>query len=388
VFIGWLLSLPNGRGNHSDLCESKVKRLIEEFTDVLNLDLSDLVVLTEAASGNYVFAPLIAAMAKAERVIAVTKDSKYEKAKKIIDNTLSMAKSFGVKRDSIQIVNDLRPDLIEEVDIVTNLGFVRPISKGFISHLKESAVISLMYETWELRDQDIDLAESLQRGIPVLGLNEQHDALKIFDYIGHLCMKILFEAGLEIFKSKIVVVGNNEFGKNIIKTLTAAGAEVLCATRFDLRLIRELGGTKIGNSMKGDRAQQSIKDCDALVVNTYPDQNIVIGEHGDISAVRLFDLSPETVIVQFNGLIDRKSLGGYGFTCLPIEEPTAGHMGWTLAYLGPKPVIALNCGGLKVGELLARARLKGMGCEAAKREALKNSICQDFSTDQYKQHQN
>jgi hypothetical protein len=388
VFIGWLLSLPNGRGNHSDLCESKVKRLIEEFTDVLNLDLSDLVVLTEAASGNYVFAPLIAAMAKAERVIAVTKDSKYEKAKKIIDNTLSMAKSFGVKRDSIQIVNDLRPDLIEEVDIVTNLGFVRPISKGFISHLKESAVISLMYETWELRDQDIDLAESLQRGIPVLGLNEQHDALKIFDYIGHLCMKILFEAGLEIFKSKIAVVGNNEFGKNIIKTLTAAGAEVLCATRFDLRLIRELGGTKIGNSMKGDRAQQSIKDCDALVVNTYPDQNIVIGEHGDISAVRLFDLSPETVIVQFNGLIDRKSLGGYGFTCLPIEEPTAGHMGWTLAYLGPKPVIALNCGGLKVGELLARARLKGMGCEAAKREALKNSICQDFSTDQYKQHQN
>ena len=378
--------MPNGRGNHSDLCESKVKRLIEEFTAALNLDLSGLVVLTEAASGNYVFAPLIAAMAKAEKVIAVTKDSKYEKAKNIIDNTLSMAKSFGVKRDNIQIVNDLRPDLIEEVDIVTNLGFVRPISKDFISHLKESAVISLMYETWEFREQDMDLPESLQRGIPVLGVNEQHDTLKIFDYIGHLCMKTLFEAGLEIFKSKIVVVGNNEFGKNIIKTLTAAGAEVLCATRFDLRLIRELGGTKIGNSIRGDRAQQSIKDCDALVVNTYPDQNIVIGEHGDISAVRLFNLSPETVIVQFNGLIDRKSLGGYGFTCLPIEEPTAGHMGWTLAYLGPKPVIALNCGGLKVGELLARARLKGLDCEAAKREALNSPICQDFSVEQYKKH--
>jgi hypothetical protein len=386
------LLLLNGRENHSDLGENKVKRslrfrrLIEEFIGSLNLDLSGLVVLTEAASGNYVVTPLIAAMANAEKVIGVTKDSKYGRVKDIIDNTLSMAKSFGIKQDNIQILDDLTPDLIEEADIVTNLGFVRPISKGFIYNLKKSAVISLMYETWEFREEDLDLAESLQRGIPVLGVNEQHATLKIFDYIGHLCMKILFEAGLEIFKSKIVVAGNSEFGKNIIKTLADAGADVLCATSFDPRLIRELGGAKIGNSIRGARAQQSIKDCDALIVNTYPDQSVVIGESGDISPARLLELSPETVIVQFNGLIERKSLDGYGFTCLPREEPTAGHMGWTLAHLGPKPVIALNCGGLKVGEVLARARLKGLGSEAAKRKALKNPICQDFSFDQYKKY--
>jgi hypothetical protein len=51
-----------------------------------------------------------------------------------------------------------------------------------------------MYETWESREQDLDLAESLQRGVPVLGVNEQHHALRISGYTGHLCMKILFEA--------------------------------------------------------------------------------------------------------------------------------------------------------------------------------------------------
>ena len=380
------------RENHSELGEREIrwlvraKRLIKEFIDCLNLDLSGLVVLTEAASGNYAFTPLIAAMANAEKVIAVTKDSKYGRAEDIIDNTRSIAKTFGIKRDSIHILDDLRPDLIEEADIITNLGFVRPINKEFISHLKKTAAISLMYDTWEFREQDLDLAQSLQRGIPVLGVNEQHNALRIFDYVGHLCMKILFEAELEIFRSKIVVVGNNKFGKNIIKTLAIAGADILYTTSFDPRVIGKLGGTKIGNSIREEHAQQSIKNCDALIVNTYPDQSTVVGESGDISPARLLELSPDTVIVQFNGLIDRKSFDGYGFTCLPREEPTPGHMGWTLAYLGPKPVIALNGAGLKVGELLARGMLKGLSCEAAKWKALRNPICQDFSADQYKKY--
>jgi len=107
----------------------------------------------------------------------------------------------------------------------------------------------------------------------------------------------------------------------------------------------------------------------------------IIGDNVEIGACTC-----ARVIVQFNGLINRKSFDGYRFTCLPREEPTLGHMGWTLAYLSPKPVIALNCAGLKVGELLARGRLKGLGCGAAKWKALRNPICQDFSADQYKKY--
>jgi hypothetical protein len=362
----------------------RIKRLIREFIDKLNLDLSGLVVLTEAASGTYFCTSLIAAMANAENVIALSKNSRYGYAQDIIDNTLSMAQIFGVGRNCIHAVDQLGPDLIGKADIITNLGFVRPITKEFISHMKRSAVVSLMYETWEFRQQDLDLSESLQRGIPVLGTNEQHRALKILDYIGPLCIKILVEAELEIVRSKIVMVGSNKFVKNIVKTLATSGADVLCATNFDSHLIGELGGMKIGNSLKEARVQEHMKNCDALIINTYPDQRSVVGKNADISPTRLSELSPETVIVQFNGLIERESLEGHSFTVLPHEEPDTGHMGWTLAHLGPKPVIALNCAGLKVGELLARGRLKGLSCEAAKRKALRNSICQDFSVDQYK----
>jgi hypothetical protein len=244
-----------------------------------------------------------------------------------------------------------------------------------------------MYEAWEFREKDMNLKECWKKGISVLGTNEEHKALRIFDYIGHLCLKKLYEAEVEVFRAKIVLVGDNKFKKNIIKTLSANGAEVFCVTKAEYCEVRQLGGTKIGGSLKDSDVQDKITGCDAIIVNTYPNLNVVIGENGDISAKRLKELVPETIIIQLNGNIDRKSLDKYDIVCWPKEKPKVGHMGWTLADLGPRPVIALNSGGLKVGELLARARLKGFDRRMAEEEASKNPICQDFSSKQRRKYE-
>jgi len=362
----------------------RVKKLVSKLIADLNLDMTGLVVLTEAASGNYVFTPLIAAMANAAKVIAVTRDSRYGRAKDITENTLLLAKYFGIKKEKLQIVENLTPQIIGEADIVTNLGFLRPINKEFISNLKPTAVIPLMYESWEFREEDLDLRECWKKGIPVLGTNEEHERLKIFDHIGHLCLKALFEAEIEVFKSRIILVGDNKFSKNIVKTLSVAGANVLWVTNASGSEVKHLGGTKIGGSLKESNTQINIRDCDAIIVNTYPSRKMVIGEEGDISAKKLRELAPGITVIQLNGLVERKSLGKHGLNCLPTEEPKVGHMGWTLADLGPRPVIALNTGGLKVGELLARARLMGLDRVLSEREVLKHCICQDFSALQRK----
>ena len=361
--------------------------LIEEYIKQLKLDLSGLVVLTEAASGNYIYTPLIAVMAGAEKVIAVTRDSRYGKAKDITRNTFLLAKAFGLEK-RIQIKESLPPQKIRQADIVTNLGFLRPITKEFISNLKSTTAISLMYETWEFREEDLDLHECWKRGIPVLGTNEEHEALRIFEYIGHLCLKILLEAQIEVFQSKIVLVGNNPFGKNITKTLSAAKANILWVTDATDDEVKELGGIKIGCNLKDKRVQGSIRNCDAIIINTYPDRDEVIGKNGYISSQKLKELAPGTLVIQLNGMIERKTLDKLGITCLPTDEPGAGHMGWTLADLGPKPVIALNSGGLKVGELLARAKLKGLNRVKAEQEALRDHICQGFSPEQREKFEN
>lgn len=366
---------------------ARSKNLVAEYAEQLKLDLSGLVVLTEAASGNYIYTPLIAALANARKVIALTRDSGYGKARDVKENTHLLARYFDIEKSRIQIVEGLSAQIIGKVDIVTNLGFLRPIDKEFISKLKPTAAISLMYETWEFREEDLDLHECWKKGTAVLGTNEQHEVLRIFDYIGHLCLKILLEAEIEVFRSKIILVGDNDFGRNIVGTLFAAGAEVLWVTNASGAEVKKLGGTKIGCNLKELSVQSSVRHCDAIIVNTYPDRNVVIGECGDISARRLKELAPGTTIIQLNGLIERESLNMLGIACLPTKEPRIGHMGWTLAYLGPKPVVALNSGGLKVGELLARARLKGLSRVQAEQEALKNQICQDFSLAQHKKYE-
>jgi len=366
---------------------ARSKNIVEEYVKQLKLDLSGLVVLTEAASGNYIYTPLIAAIADARKVIALTRDSRYGKARDMTENTHLAARYFGIEKKRIQIVESLSPKIIGKADIVTNLGFLRPIDKQFISNLKPTAVMSLMYATWEFREEDLDLRECWKKGVPVLGTNEQHEVLRIFDYIGHLCLKILLEAEVEVFRSKIILVGDNDFGRNIVRTLSAAGAEILWVTNASGGEVKKLGGTKIGCNLKELSVQNSLRNCDAIIVNAYPDRSVVIGKYGDISSRRLKKLAPGTTVIQLNGLIERESLDMLGVACLPTKEPRIGHMGWTLAYLGPKPVIALNSGGLKVGELLARARLKGLSRGQAEQEALKNHICQDFSLAQHKKYE-
>jgi len=115
---------------------TRTEKIVRKCIKELNLDLPGFTVLTEAASGNYIATPLVAATAGAAKTIAIAKDSKYGKADDVAKSLLFSVSSFGVERDSIEIVKSLSPETIGKVDIVTNLGFVRPINKHFISRLK------------------------------------------------------------------------------------------------------------------------------------------------------------------------------------------------------------------------------------------------------------
>ncbi len=69
-----------------------VKRAIEKF----DLNLEGLTVFTEAATGNYLYTPIAAALAGAEQVFAITEDSKYGKKEDVKRQTMEEAKELGV----------------------------------------------------------------------------------------------------------------------------------------------------------------------------------------------------------------------------------------------------------------------------------------------------
>jgi hypothetical protein len=346
----------------------RVRKLIDEAIKFNKLNLSGLIVFTEAASKNYVVTPIIAAKAGATRVYSLASDSQYGKAKDIEEFTYDFADFCDIK-DKIEVVFEKKEESISQANIVTNLGFVRPIDKNFVEMMNEKAVISYMREAWEYREEDIDMEACKSKGIPVMAINEDYLGLEVLNFSGNLCIKMLFELEIEVYKSKIVIVSNDKFGKVIEKYLRAIGADVY--------LIENL---------KSEMNRRYLEDSDALVVADYTNNEVIVGAEGaQISAKELAKLSKKISVIQFAGDVDNDELDKCNIPYFPQRKIGKFRMGMTLAELGPKPVIDLHCAGLNVGEVMARARLNGRSVEETRKTALIYSPAQDFSLEQKKE---
>ena len=70
--------------------------------------------------------------------------------------------------------------------------------------------------------------------------------------------------------------------------------------------------------------------------------------------------------------------------CAPEIFAAAGSMSVTTDYVGPKPLIDLHAAGLRVGELLTRARQRGLDARAAELAVLETCpFAQDFPEARY-----
>lgn len=339
-----------------------VKEAIKDFA----LNLTDLVIYTEAATGYPGYTPIIAAMARAKKVFAITKDSKYGSKEKVLDITYDLANAVGVE-DKIKVVFDYDSDDIAQAGIITNTGFVRPIDRWMIESMKETAVVPLMFEAWEHRQEDVDLVACNENNIMVMGTDERDERLRMFEYLPYLCLKQLLNHDIEICDSKIVVVGEGVHFNHIISSRLMP-----LATCYQMNVF--------ATSLVNKKLQEPyLKNVDAIIIADDKPRRLHIGEKGDITAKELKTLSPYITVLQLKGRIDRKDLDKYDIPYMPKEDRGAKHMGFTLNDLGPKPSIRLTVAGLKVGEAMARARLEGKNIGEAKEAALANSPAQDFA---------
>lgn len=337
---------------------SRIKRLIEYTINSLSLDLSGMSVLTEAASGSFVVTALIAALAGADEVIAVTKDSRYGTAKEVIDYTQQWAKAFKIQ-DRIQLSEEPSVIYASKANLITNLGFVRPIDCEFINRLSCGSAISLMCEPWEVRESDVDISACNTRGVPVLGTSEVDPRLQIFRYVGLLALKLLLQAEIEVFKSRIAVIGSGPFGEQIEDVLCRNGANVLRCDPTQ-ECIRDNVGLK-----------NYLLDADALIVAEYRTKSVVLG--GDYGMPLSWILNSGTTVVHISGTVDEDGLKDRDISKIPSHIVRPGFMSITTDYVGPRPVIELHSAGLKVGEALVRGMRKFNDPKRAIQYALHNS---------------
>lgn len=350
--------------NIAETDSARCQQLVTSAISILGLKLDGLTILTEAASGYYALTPLIAAAAGAEKVYALAHDSRFGSAAAVAQLMGSLSERWSLAH-AIEPIFSKQDERVRRADIVTNLGFLRPLSGQFLASLSPSVVVPLMFETWEFRASDIDLTECRRLGIPVLGTDEHHPELRIFEYIGHLALKLLYEARIEVFGCEVIVFGSGEFAEQVVTTLRAVHTKV---SHLQSR-----------GELSSDVFKTSFQRSSALIVVEHHDRRELIGRNGAIAPEELHKLNPSCAIVHICGSVERESLTRTGLHCVPQVFAPAGYMSVATDYLGPRPLVFLHTAGLKVGEAMAQARRDGLTGAQAEAWTLKNcALAQSF----------
>jgi hypothetical protein len=172
-----------------------------------------------------------------------------------------------------------------------------------------------------------------RRGILVAGTNERHPAVDVFSYLGTMAVKLLLDAGVAVYGCRVLLCCDNPFEPYIREGLTRAGAAV---------------------ESTGELARAAAADdCDAVLVALLPQTHAVIGP---AEAALIAKRWPGAVLAQYWGDVDRAALQAAGVPFWPESAPAPGHMAILPAAVGPEATVRLQAGGLKVGEVLLRAR--------------------------------
>jgi hypothetical protein len=321
---------------------------IEAAVRNIGLDLRGQRVLTEAASGPYIATAILAAVAGAAHVTACTRDSRWGSAAEISRMMVELADHFGVA-DRIEVSTRSAVDMAEGADVVTNLGFVRPISRALIGQLPGHAAIALMWAPWEFRDEDIDLAACREYGIPIIATNEHHPHLATFKAVGMLALKLLLERHCEVTGLEVLVVGSDPFGQACFDVLKAVGARVT--------LLNPQSG------WPSDAAISAFERADGVVVVEHRHQGELLG-HSTPSLVESIACRG-IPLVHICGAVDSDYLGAHGIQKHPAQSVSHGFMTVTTAYLGVKPVVDLHAAGLHVASIVARERQRGANVESS-----------------------
>jgi len=208
---------------------------------------------------------------------------------------------------------------------------VRPLDRELIGWMKQSAVIPLMYEAWEYRHADVDLEACRERGIRIGATDERHPDVDVFSFLGMMATKLLLDAQVAVYRSSILVLCDNPFCGFIARTLKRLGASV------------DVADTVVD-------APRHVR-YDAVLVALQPRAHAVVSA---VDARLIASRWPGAVVAQFWGDMDRAALASAGVSVWPERAPGVGHMGVLPSAIGPEPVIRLQAGGLKVGELLSR----------------------------------
>ena len=345
-----------------------VLRLIRHAVGERRLDLTGLRVLTEAGVGYARVTPVIAALAGADEVFAVGRDTPQAGRKDAAEQTAWLARLAGVS-DRVRLVSTRLQAPLGTIDIVTDLPGVRPIDETIVRNLPSTAVVSLMRGTGRLRPADADVAACRRLGIAVAGVDEEavglHSALAMEGIWGLLAL------GVDIDGATVVVAGTGRAYAHVVRALSALRATVLVAAPDPAGRVRLYGGRRIGERLGDESVISRLAEADALVLCQAETGDRSLASPGGADPAYVAATAPHLGVVSLGAEADRRALAGVHLRTWPSAGDAVAPA--TVSDLLPRPMVQLHTAGLKVAEVMARARWRGSSPLAAEQLAAREA---------------
>lgn len=340
---------------------TRAKKYASELIRKYKIDCSGLTILTEAASGPYLFNPMIPILAGADEVITYCRNSSYAKVDEVHkDMTLAYSQ---VKIDrGYTFISSLDKDDISRADIVTNSGHLRPINSSFIKAMKSKAVISLMWEPWELRPGEIAINVAKRKGILIMGVNEHEKPCDTRPFSFLTALHLLMSHQASIVDDRILVIGDQY-------TLAQTIESGLLGLNFQCR--------RISSSADHVVASEAAQWATYILVAEHVNKRTIIGTGGLIETDTLVNAGTLGVGV-IAGMVERDELEAREVSVFPNKIAPPGYLSYMPSELGPYPVMDLFAAGIKVGQMMAEGRKSGLSTKMAAQYALTTSPAMDL----------
>ena len=337
-----------------------VLRLIRRAVERHRLDLGGLGVLTEAGVGYRRVTPVIAGLAGASVVYAVARDSLEAPRRAAEEQTRYLCDLAGLGERVRFVANRLQAGL-GEVDVVTDLPGVRPVDEAVLRNIGEGAAVTLMKGVAHWRAADVDAATCRRRGVAVAGVDE--DGVDLYRFLPDAATWGMLQLGVAVAGAVVVLAGDGPMWSKVARGLAAGGARVLAAVPDSTGRASLCGAEKVADALPEAVAAGALAEADALVLCPSDPEARTIHVRGWIEAAALAAAAPHLAVVSLSGEVDRRGLAGAGLRSWPGAGDPA-----PFEFL-PAPLIELHVAGLKVGEVMARARRRGSSSLAAEQAA-------------------
>ncbi len=312
-----------------------IKKEIEQAIYDLDLNLEGLTILTEAGTGLFALTPIIAALANAKKVYALSKDTQYGTFEQVKITVDKIMEQYSIPKEKISVLK--REDFKDyaKINIITNLGHVRPLDEKFLSKIPKNAVISYMREVWEYRNDDLDIDLCKKYNIKIAATDEEHPMVNCFRETGLIPLQLAIESKISIFDANILIISRDKFGKHIKQAFLPFTKNILIYSDFSQNITQFLSENL-----------NLIITADFL----YPDT--IIGNKGLIAPNVIKKYSPYVKIIQCCGKNTLQDILSEKISIYPEIQLEPIRMIRTLADISYKALIRLHAGGLKVGEFL------------------------------------